>query len=1258
MVPFKPILAELGEEHAAAAQRIWESLLISAVHRAGGKIDSTSIRTTAELRSKDGGVDIFVDKPGNPDTLGLLKPGPTIYSVKSGCNAMKPRTLQKEFDEPKHTQLVSRVRQGAHYVYCVFADATQQAQAILMGKAAALCVKLGVPEGQISVAFHTAIERGLFAYPGVLQHHLPKLAATFGRPGQEWGRSNLIFDKKVMFAELNGRANFLSQLVAHIDGRECDPLIHVCGLSGIGKTRLVYEAVNKCGLTDSVLYRATPDGAESLLQFFIDNPTAGGVVVIDECSLGVRDEFRKLLADAANKDKTVPQRIRVVTIGPLMRNYGVTPPDIALPDPETEEDIVKVLQNAGVADLTEQELRELALDARHDIRLGLLFLKVRREGGPGSQGGSEIKRLLERVIGLFRPETQGATGFQEAFPYLSVLLTLGVSGPVRDEIEWLAKEFELSITRLDETLKVACNCGLGERGINLFEAVPRGLATRLFEEQCWPVIRNRLPDFLDRLPPIEARHAFLDRLDLCGPAVRNPAAEMLTKYCRSKLPDPDPRCLLAVHTRALVTRWLRLAPEAALLWLDHAIVPRPDTSDEDEAAMSRAAEPSQHMESLCATVRVLAAFPEHFHRAESILFAMTRHQAESDWHHRRERWSSLYRTQYSFTSVDFDTRLDTLIHRLREPATQDFTVIASGFLSVISSGGIVIKEDGRSGSLRAPPEKLLTTGEIYHRRSAAVKALIASLPVVHPAVAIQVRQWLVEHIAAAAIEAVIPDLRSALRPSVIGPEMALKLRISLYRTIQHWKEDAQSDGAAYFEALRQWDDELRPATFTDQMRQYLACDDFDFFTLSGRPADALTQREAMYDLLAPDIIVAPAILHELREALCSPDCRSGGYLAKSLGRLDTANAVEAEVKALISTHGALGFDVGYLNARKMRDGALPAWAIPMLDDAVSIAPQWAARVTSFVDETESGAERIIRCCREPGVSPGAAMRYIYQTRWLSILTPEFQGRLLDQIVADSGEHAADRWMDAINVLCQWYPNDKLVAYPEPIHDRARALATQARSLPGDGVLSNWLEVVKRVSLRDPGAMIDALLDRLFYAKLTYLDLCNRCARSLIEFDDRHSEHIADGFLRRLGDPRCGGPPLGELSPRLLERFPTRSLCEAISQRDKPFLRWICYLTPHPRAEVDGTPTIPTVTRWFLDTYGADEECFRCFMSGSDRPGCQMQTLDTTRHELASLESAFAAVPDPLIQRWLRSIKERVAISENSSHRRSRELSRD
>jgi hypothetical protein len=322
------------------------------------------------------------------------------------------------------------------------------------------------------------------------------------------------FGFDVPWVESEGRNNILDRVTKHLlETGEGSNVLHIAGLSGTGKIRLVHHACSTNDELTGTFYAGSFSEFESNRDFlrFLDQSEVSGHLIIDEVPLSKLDSLRGLLRYCVD-------RVRVVSIGPAPRSQTRKPQDekiLVLNESENESTPDGIIRNSysGIGDPVRQSIVRAS---NHDLRLGIMLARATVKNPEFINepiGG--LQDVCDRVTSLF--QNQLGDQFADHFQPMTIAFDVGIADDYRQEIEFLSGWFERNIGAMDQAVSKAHECGLGLKTKSFFEPQPGALARWVFEENIWPMVEHRLEELLDAMP-IRLNKKFIERCQECiGP---------------------------------------------------------------------------------------------------------------------------------------------------------------------------------------------------------------------------------------------------------------------------------------------------------------------------------------------------------------------------------------------------------------------------------------------------------------------------------------------------------------------------------------------------------------------------------------------------------------------------------------------------------------------------------------------------------------------------------------------------------------------
>jgi len=307
------------------------------------KLPITRVTFSTHTNVSDGGIDASVN--GELSEIGdLIIDNYVAYQIKAGTTfePWQPAVIREELlgnsrNEAKVENLGSQVRQcfeknGTYVLVCMKSSFNGEQKAEAIRHLKEILTQCGISNPKVDVWNQENII-------GVLQH-FPALALKISgssanfRTHQEWGLEEEM--RKILVLGTK-QTEFISTIQAslHDDSRAIH--INVFGETGVGKTRLVFEAMKDKSLAPTVMYFDSP---RKLIdsQLFTDliRENKHAVLVVDECNLDDRTRIWNSLSNLGH-------RIKLITIYNEYERTSGSTNQISAPNLDDEQ-ITQIIQ--------------------------------------------------------------------------------------------------------------------------------------------------------------------------------------------------------------------------------------------------------------------------------------------------------------------------------------------------------------------------------------------------------------------------------------------------------------------------------------------------------------------------------------------------------------------------------------------------------------------------------------------------------------------------------------------------------------------------------------------------------------------------------------------------------------------------------------------------------------------------------------------------------------------------------------------------
>src|SRR5579864_7586982 len=1167
--------------------------LVRAIARSCG-MDDTQIHWDHRTTLKDGGRDLVIDAPNLRTDKPFLPSRASIWSMKSGDEGISPSALKKEITSEKHPKIRSALENGSAYVWCTVWPATHDKVDDMKNAGSEVVSELGLSADQIQFRWADQIREQINLYPNVISIHLPQIGFTFAEviTLEQWKRERGMANAWVNFGT---REEVVRRVTNHLLGQQPPNVLHIAGLSGIGKTRTVLEGCSRHPNLAGVFYVGRYEQVNLTLRRYLEVEGRHVLLVIDETPFEKVEEIISRFGEYSD-------RLRVVSMGPAVRQSSRVSRDeiLILPEPEGESEILQVIRTTG-AGLREEVLDSIAGQCRHDLRLALLLVQAARRlpqfGGVAVDG---IDGIWERVTGLFAQEIGNYHDFRKFYEVLTASVDVGMADNDGREIKILAEYFEHPEQHVRDAANISERCGLGIRAGRFFEATPRALAARLFMERVWPRVRDNLNKFFLSLPE-RLQRRFLERCQDCSGSVREEVMAKLGQFFLSALSGGDVTVLASRVDSRLFQTWAEFDPERGLAWLRQAVE---RASAEQLLALDGENDGTggwRGRRQLVWLCQNLASFAEHFDNCEAILFRLALHETEpSIGNNSTIIWGGLFWPVLAAVEVPFLARLPILLRRLCQCSEVELPLVVNAAIGCVEYRGIGLPIPPRivGGRVVPVPWRPATYEELARlRRDAATQILAVINNFSHEKLR-QVQDMLTEHLQTVIGLGLLENLRAVFQREPLVEPVRQNLLAKLEHKVSFFKEtNEENRNDAVIKRLEEWILELSPQDLESRARDLTAQD----YWITAPYGD----RDVRYNQLADELISNPETFRRLAAWFGSTEARSASALGFALGRRDVGGNLGKVVGEWLQTDLGRPVVIMYLQGTAARVGNLPdAWS-SLLDGLAISRPELVGVATCQADVSIRGFNRLLSILDS---LPTPRSRYLRQMAfgpWLHTLGPDERRRALETLIrlADLGDvEAVSAGTDLIRM---WRDIDK-DAVDQTLAQLALRLVQRPLSTVSYDTAYSWLEVMELLCPFFPREAARIILEVITSPDGTGRAVDDRNIEVLALAARHDPSAVMEEFGNAILDPKrkgifgilvCRGL-FGVIGPRYVATW--------IQQHGRDNLRWLARHFPAPYLDENKQPKLAPLTEWFFREYENDEEAFRWFLMGCGSTGFRSQ----------------------------------------------------
>lgn len=844
---------------------------------------STSSRTDA----KDNGVDTGVAASLPNDRSGYFD-APSAWQFKAtDASSITRPDLEKEVNKPRAKQ---RIAEGYGYRLCICDHLTpDKKQALLHELTEAVQTITQKPAPPMILSVDDLVELAN-SFPALLLEYRPRVDAIC-LLFDPWSKS--LISVTPVFVPASGFDSTKTTVLEHVDfGKQVrSPVLTLYGTPGAGKTRAAFECLREIPVATSlVLYTSSEDEVLELANMLANEQRAYAIVVVDECSISMREKLVRTLMGSRG-------RIRCVCIDNDADRSRTESPELVI-QKLGSSDLEKVLR-ANFSEIPYDRIRAYAQYCDGSVRLAA---DMCAHYDPEVAQARTMGPVLARIDDYYRVRLDDYE-HREAVDAIALLKRVRYKGESPTELELICELTGIADkTKLERSLsQIKDTPGWVEKGELYYRVTPDIIAMIAFGSAWARWARGNENAFLAKVPAA-IQESFLQRVSESGsPEVR----QTVQTFFRRFADDFTPRDL--AHIR-MVNRFVNLIETDSHSYLPSLRrVIEAATQDDLIGAPKWTGGSWGPRRQLVWTMENFVLFPEHFADCEAILFRLAQNECEPEiGNNATKTWQHLFRLQMSGTAVPLADRLALLRSRLRQ-ATDGTAELLSGALGeILDTMGVRMLGPPVVGG-RVPPADWYPCSAEEMKESVRAGLLLLDETARHPTKAI----------AKAAKDSLLQDLvaltrrgwLSELRPFVAHSLLDESEKASLASRLMHvltWGKDTENNllSEQYATMLRDWIAELEPKSFHARLVGTVGGSSMEHY---GREQEW----EQELDRLSAELLRDSALFDSEIAWLCSSEAKSAFELGSRLGTMDRSAPLIDKIVAK-STRDQIGLLRGYV----------------------------------------------------------------------------------------------------------------------------------------------------------------------------------------------------------------------------------------------------------------------------------------------------------------------------------------------------------
>ena len=1118
-----------------------------------------------------------------------------------------------------------RVKEGFAYYVCICDHLTQQERQRRERQLRVAAIELNPDAPAPKVLDVNDLAALAERYPGFVlcQPWMPPLTLALSFPS--WAENAIGSTPKYIDTDETRRLK--ARIQEHCAfGEIGDPLLIIRGESGVGKTRLTYEALAATPSTQILAVYTDDERSAAEIASYLVNRSLSAIIVADEITKdGLSRLQRRLEGHSAH--------IRVIAIEGVEQDYRRVdegPSWIDNPSDSTIEDIIK----ANFPDISAERRRSYVFLAENSVRFAIELAKSDREIAVDLRvPRSEFVRryLLQKL----------SESERSAVAALSLAYGVGWRDETAQELDSLCEIVGLNSSDVrDAVRRIRDAPGFVATAGRYWYVKPPIVARTSFEDAWGRWAAHNVRDFLERIGASGLLKPFLQQVGKLG---TDEVRRQVAGYFRDWAAALDASLLRGGEELNLLIDLVEVEPDTyfpILLSLvdsgspDDLTVPVPWGADRREARHE-----------LVKAARRFANSSNLFHQAESMLLKL----ASAEQHpigvyhgEGRRLYSQLFKIYLSGSPLPFGTRLARLQRRMTGGESPIECIAAESLCDIFElhhSRGL--DEPLLAGRIPAEDWRPLTGAELIDCYVSATDLAIDSISGMGEEARTVLWNCLLGKLQRFAHLGLSSQL-SALFPITILPDnLRRRLANELSAVIDDVK--AEETGSESREGSRLPPEQL--AALESLMGEVSPTDlGSKLHLLLSQPAwkvhayeEGSRWRAEAKDVASAVVMADHNFILEVARRGGAVDSDTSSIFGSILGDLDTNSRALVTVLEAIRESGSSALALGYVNGQVRRNTASLETVIDLVNDVNHSEPEVALQVILSAPGFPDAVERIADLV-DQGLIPANRLKHLEYRIWDRKLSNEEIGRVLDQLAVEvrRGDSSASEL--GISMLRTYLrivaPKDRGDALVIPVDMLEHAwLFAETIDLETSGESADWAETLSSLARIDPERSIPIAARALAAGISSYLESASSALFEAAQIDPNRVMHELGSMM--LDSDRSFLFSLHS-HVAVIEALPSEIVLGWLDQYPEQAFQLGFHL-PQPFLAPDKVPIVPELTEQVLAKYGHIDELVTALARASfSRTRVQAVDVDVMaeRHrKVADLARNFRSNSVEGVRRW-------------------------
>lgn len=859
-------------------------------------IPTSKISTTLRTNIGDKGVDAEIRQSALINLTGWMSV-PTCWQYKATeYRNISEKNLREEVNKEYAQELIKK---GYGYRFCICDNLTpvkkSEWENILNEEIAQ--ISSNAPQSKIITASDLA----------TWANQYPAITVKFFKPSfvnflafKNWGRN--ITKLTSEYVEVNLWASIKQRIIDHTNFNNVPNtvILPIQGEAGVGKTRFIYETLLGIQNVENLILYAIDRKALDLAYPLAREQQAKAILVADECLPQTQAEIKNILSG-------VTDRVRVICVDNSGERIDTFTTQLWL-ERIPQEDVDTILKKNFVT-ISPDRRRAYVNLSRGFIRLAADLChqdsQIAIQGNISSVLGDTRSYLRNRL------NDDNKLRVIEA---ISLFRKVGYRNEVKEELDLLCEILKLdrdNVIEIAQQLKdVPGYVAFAGRYLYI---TPEVIAQVSFVGAWKRWIQSDPPAFLEKIPQ-PLLDAFLNRVSSSS---SEEVRRIVGEFFQHWVAQLQPIDLSDVSKVEKLIILININPEDYLPQLNN-LINRASREELLQITGGGFVNGVGTRRSLVWLAETMAAFPEFFSYAESILWKLALAETEVNiGNNATHVWQQLFRIYLSGTAVPFSERIDLLETRLFSEEEEEINLALECLTKAFDTEGSRI-----SGSPvvagRIPPENWQPRTQL-ELKECLDRAL---------AVVLNAAKGNIIHLQTGALKVAIDRIPTLLAYGYLEQVKALfsadnipqEILVSLIRRLEDFLEfNSDADGE-----IKQWLQSLIPNDFHGKLIQTVGKSPWDY---SLRDNQEAWQREI--NSLAQQLYEDRELLQSEMPWLASPQAIMVENIGSVIGKLDrNADCLDMIMNSVAQTQAtglARGYIVGLLSNHPQYNAVANEW---------------------------------------------------------------------------------------------------------------------------------------------------------------------------------------------------------------------------------------------------------------------------------------------------------------------------------------------